>query len=258
MPDELHERPGRDLIRICKDKQWSLHFSISPIVILSTFALKTWHSRHTRQQASHFCQAGCSHLRKSSGVVTRTVYMLKSRQAMNSLKIRKISGSFICTSNGFTALTFDSPLNRCMNFRREAPQLGGFSGNSGRAQVGGSHAFRAFQSARGCAAPVDHGRLDRGQRLGLSERFRVDGFLFRPVWPPLRGGSSRGVAVHVKPEMDARRLKQEPPIPSIFLSGQIEPHYSFQNMYNGSQKSDPCFHKKYMEAGVMTFVAHCT
>jgi len=26
----------------------------------------------------------------------------------------------------------------------------------------------------------------------------------------------------------------------------------------GHKSHDPCFHKKYMEAGVMTFVAHCT
>ena len=29
-------------------------------------------------------------------------------------------------------------------------------------------------------------------------------------------------------------------------------------LYSGSQKSWPCFHKKYMEAGVMTFQADCT
>jgi len=28
--------------------------------------------------------------------------------------------------------------------------------------------------------------------------------------------------------------------------------------YNGPQKDDPIFHKKYTEAAVMTFVAHCT
>jgi len=26
----------------------------------------------------------------------------------------------------------------------------------------------------------------------------------------------------------------------------------------GHKSHDPCFHKKYMETGVMTFVAHCT
>jgi len=39
------------------------------------------------------------------------------------------------------------------------------------------------------------------------------------------------------------------------------PRFAFANafqIYSGSQKYDPSFHKKYMEAGALTFVAHCT
>jgi len=41
----------------------------------------------------------------------------------------------------------------------------------------------------------------------------------------------------------------------LFYGG---PDEQLRIMYSGPKSHDPCFHKKYMEAGGVNFVAHCT